>query len=297
MKEIVIISGKGGTGKTTLCASFAAIASETQSAVFSDCDVDAADLHLLLTPKVVRREEFISGREAGIIKEKCIACGKCAEVCRFDAVLHKAGAVCEIDSASCEGCGVCVHFCPAKAIAYSERRCGEWYISDTRFGPLVHAQLDSMAENSGKLVTVVRNEARKIAIERSADLIITDGPPGTGCPVIASITGADAIVAISEPTLSAKHDLERIIELARHFMVPVYVCVNKCDINTQISDDIKDLCRINQIEYLGGISYDRSFTAAQIHGKSLIEFSRNSAATEIRKIWQKVLERINTNIS
>lgn len=286
MKEIVIISGKGGTGKTSLTASFAALALK---AVLADCDVDAADLHLILAPHIVQKTDFISGHEAVIRQDDCIKCGECKTLCRFEAVYLVEDSVrYEIDSAGCEGCGVCVHFCPARAIDFPERVCGEWFISDTRFGPMVHARLGISGENSGKLVSLVRREAKQLALERSADLLLVDGPPGIGCPVIASITGVDQVVVITEPSLSGKHDLERVLKLARHFKVPASVCVNKWDINPETTEQIEEESRRSGASVLGRIPYDREVTAAQIAGQSVVEYSNGPASKAIRSIWAQL---------
>lgn len=289
MKEIVIISGKGGTGKTSLVACFAFLA---KKAVFADCDVDAADLHLILDPKIRQRQEFKSGHEALIRQEDCTGCGLCAQHCRFDAVISgTAGAPFRIDPTACEGCGVCVRFCPEQAIDFPERLCGEWYISDTRFGPLVHARLGIAAENSGKLVSLVRQEARRIAQERSADLVIVDGPPGIGCPVIASITGADAVVAVTEPTLSGSHDLNRVMDLAGHFNIPLFLVINKWDINPETAARIQADAAAAGAFFLGRIPYDREITAAQIAGQSVAERGESPATSEIRTIWETLCQK------
>jgi len=286
MKEIVIISGKGGTGKTSLTASFAALAA---NAVLADCDVDAADLHLVLAPQLRRTTAFFSGHEAVIRRDDCSGCGECMALCRFAAVsLNKESGSYEIDPAGCEGCGVCVHFCPAGAIDFPERLSGEWFISDTRFGPMVHARLGIAAENSGKLVSLVRKEATRIAMERDAGLLLVDGPPGIGCPVIASITGADLVVVVTEPTLSGKHDLERVLHLARHFRIPACVCVNKWDINPEATERIEEESRQSGATVLGRIPYDRAVTKAQIDGQSVVELGNGAAAREIRKIWVRL---------
>ncbi|HBM15764.1 MAG TPA: (4Fe-4S)-binding protein [Lentisphaeria bacterium] len=288
MKEIVIISGKGGTGKTSIAASFATLAT---NAVFADCDVDAADLHLILSPQSQKVNEFYSGYEAIIDVHKCMKCGECYKVCRFEAVKKK-NACYQIDPLDCEGCCICHDFCRYNAIELKERLCGEWYLSDTRFGPMVHAKLDIGAENSGKLVTMVRNEAKKAASEKNAEMILIDGPPGIGCPVIASITGADAIVAVTEPTLSGKHDLGRVIELAAHFKIPLYLCVNKYDINVQMTEIIEENAKKLGAILLGRISYDREVTEAQINGKSVVEWNQGQASKEIKNIWEKLCSQI-----
>jgi len=294
LKEIVVISGKGGTGKTSVLASFAALA---KRAVLADCDVDAADLHLVLSPEVKRREMFQSGREAVIRRDDCTGCGTCRTLCRFEAVTtdgSDAGAVkYAIDPVACEGCGVCVEFCPVKAIAFPERTCGEWFVSETRFGPMVHARLGVAAENSGKLVSTVRREARRIAEERGSAWILVDGPPGIGCPVIASVTGATLVLAVTEPTLSGEHDLDRVLSLARHFAIPVAVCVNKWDINPEMTERIEHKAADIGAAISGRIPYDRSVTDAQVNRKTVVEFGDVPAAKSIRQIWENVCQRIS----
>ena len=227
MREIVVISGKGGTGKTSVCASLAHLA---QNKVVCDLDVDAPDMHILLDPQVHTREAFVSGNEAVIDRDACCRCGICFEHCRFDAV-KKDGDVYGIDPLRCEGCGVCVALCPAKAIAFPEKECGEWYVSDTRFGPFVHAQLYPGQENSGRLVTLLKQQARELAKRQGLDLVICDGSPGVGCPVISSLSGASLAVAVVEPTPSGRHDFERVAALCDHFRIPVAVLINKADLN------------------------------------------------------------------
>lgn len=272
MKELVIISGKGGTGKTSLAASFAVLA---ERPVIADCDVDAADLHLVLPPRIRERSEFWSGREAVIRRELCTGCGVCLERCRFGAVkLNGPGTsepVFSVDPILCEGCGVCVRFCPAKAIDFSERLCGEWMISETRCGPMVHARLGAAAENSGKLVSLVRREARRIAEEQGRSLILVDGPPGIGCPVIASVTGASRVLAVTEPTVSGEHDLERVLSLTRHFDIPASICVNKWDINPEMAARIEEAARRSGAAIAGRIRYDPSITRAQVAELAVVE--------------------------
>ena len=286
MKEIVIISGKGGTGKTSLTAAFAGLA---RNAVFADCDVDGADLHLILRPTLQVRTPFYSGHEARIGPDACARCGVCAGLCRYGAILEgDGGSAPQVDPTACEGCGVCVHFCPVGAIAFPERLCGEWMISHSRFGPLVHARLEAAAENSGKLVSLTRREARRIAEERGADLILIDGPPGIGCPVIASITGADAVLAVTEPSLSGEHDVARILELARHFHIPAWLCVNKWDINPTLTDRIEASAARLGAPSLGRIPYDRAMTAAQLAGQTVIEAGDGPAAEAIAALWDRL---------
>ena len=293
MKEIVVISGKGGTGKTSVTASFAALSAQKHRTVLADCDVDAADLHLVLTPEVKKEYSFTSGVEACIRAEDCTACGRCFEVCRYEAVSNSASKGFFVDVKSCEGCGVCAHACPAGAIDMKERLCGRYFESSTRFGSLVHAELAPHAENSGKLVSVVRRTAKKTAEEDNADYLIVDGPPGIGCPVIASITGANAVVIVTEPTLSGEHDLLRVAKLASHFRIPAFVCVNKREINPDAAQRIEKLCEERGIIVAGSIPYDPSFTAAQIRGLSVVEYAQNESAESLKKIWEKICQTIS----
>jgi MinD superfamily P-loop ATPase len=289
MKELVVISGKGGTGKTSVVASFAALAG---NAVLADCDVDAADLHLVLAPEIRSRHEFRSGHEAVIDTSACTGCGWCLTRCRFDAIRwsHVSGAtVYSVDPIACEGCGVCVDTCPVNAIGFPECVAGEWYVSDTRHGPMVHARLGIAAENSGKLVSLVRQQAKAIAKERQLDLILVDGPPGIGCPVIASITGASLVLIVTEPTLSGDHDLRRVAELARHFRTPACLCVNKWDVNPSLADKIEAGAVALGVKPIGRIRYDVAVTKAQVDGKSLVENSQDGATADVRRLWKSVL--------
>jgi MinD superfamily P-loop ATPase len=280
MKELVIISGKGGTGKTSITASFAALA---DCVVLADCDVDAADLHLVLNPVVQKRETFVSGRAAEIREADCTQCGLCESLCRFDAI-HDF----KVDAIGCEGCGVCVEFCPEKAIDFPEQECGEWFISATRCGEMVHAHMQPGAENSGKLVSLVRQEARKIAEKQNSEFLLVDGPPGIGCPVIASITGADAVLVVSEPTLSGEHDLQRVLQLTNHFKIPAMICINKWDINHIMTERIENLARSLGATPVGRVPYDAEVTAAQVEARALVEHSTGRAAQAVRKTWSKV---------
>ena len=288
MKELVVISGKGGTGKTSVTAALAALST---NAVCADCDVDAADLHLLLDPQIERDEPFISGNIARIDAAVCDGCRICYDLCRFEAI--NSGAVCRVNSTACEGCGVCVHFCPQQCIEFPPRRCGQWFISSSRFGIMVHAALDIGAENSGKLVSLVRREARAMAQQQGSDLIIVDGPPGIGCPVIAATTGADAVLVVSEPTCSGEHDLKRVLKLCSHFAVPAYVCVNKWDINAAMSDVIKAVTQQHGAEFIGTIPYDKQITAAQIAGKTVVEIGNSAASVAITQIWAELCSKMD----
>ena len=281
MKELTIISGKGGTGKTSVVASFAALA---QNKVMADADVDAADLHLILAPEIKHEEDFKGGRTAQIDLETCTECGECLGRCQFNAISPDF----VVNRIDCEGCGVCVHFCPVDAIDFPQNICGKWYISDTRFGPMVHAKLGIAEENSGLLVSLVRNQAKVLAEDRGLDTIVVDGPPGIGCPVIASITGTSAVLIVTEPSLSGLHDLERVGGLAAHFKIPTLACVNKFDINEEISDQIAGYCEKNHIELVGRIPYDTAVTHAMVAGKSIVEFSDGKVSDAIKKIWHEV---------
>jgi MinD superfamily P-loop ATPase len=296
--------------------------------VIADCDVDAADLHLVLSPRVRERHEFRSGYEAVLRREACIGCGACLAFCRFGAVHIETGAddlaaardaqaECErcdycrrscsartnaliremaatiggapaavyaIDPLACEGCGVCAHVCPANAIELRERLCGEWMVSDTRCGPMVHARLGVAAENSGKLVSTVRREARRIAEEQHRPLVIVDGPPGIGCPVIASLAGASLVLVVTEPTVSGEHDMARVLSLAAHFGIPAAVCVNKWDLEPATADRIEDLARKAGARIAGRVRYDPAVTSAQLQERAVVE-TGGASADDIRRVW------------
>jgi MinD superfamily P-loop ATPase len=284
MKELVIISGKGGTGKTTIVAAFAALA---KNKVLCDADVDAADLHLITDPMVKEHHNFQAGHTAIIDKTKCTECGLCRELCRWNAISEEF----RIDPVECEGCGVCFYFCPEKAIDFPINTCGEWFISDTRFGPMVHARLGIAEENSGKLVTLVRQEAKKLAEGKRLDLILTDGPPGIGCPVIASMGGATGVLIVTEPTVSGKHDMVRVAQLADHFNVPGMICVNKFDLNPEQTRIIEDVATEKDLSVLGRIPFDPIFTKAMVRGQTIFEYDGHSDAGQaVREIWKKALE-------
>ncbi len=283
MKEIVIISGKGGTGKTSLTASFAILA---DNPVLCDTDVDAADLHLLIQPEIRKTSEFSGGHLARITETKCTNCGLCRELCRFDAISTDF----HVDPINCEGCGVCVALCPENAIDFPSPKSGDWYLSDTRVGPVVHARLGIAEENSGKLVSLIRREARQIAEEYGHDLILTDGPPGIGCPVIASITNSEAVVIIVEPTVSGFHDIKRVTELTNHFGIQSMLCVNRFDINIEMTEKIENYARRQNCKVLPRIPFDPDFTKAMVESKTIIEYaSTSSTSKKIQMVWQNIL--------
>lgn len=280
MKQIVVISGKGGTGKTILTACFAVLADRK---ILVDCDVDAADLHLLLNPVNRERHEFKSSRVADIEPGRCSRCGLCIDLCRFDAI----GPDFAVDPISCEGCGLCSRICPVNAVTMMDRLSGEWFISDTKYGPFVHARLGIAEANSGKLVTLIRQTARKMAERDGLDYVIIDGPPGIGCPVIASVTDTDLALIVTEPTVAGIHDLSRIIDLMRHFQIPAGAVINKFDLNPDKSGDIERLCISTGVEIMGKIPFSAEVPRSLVKGVPFVEFSRDPAADEIRSVWNK----------
>ncbi|PLX53809.1 MAG: (4Fe-4S)-binding protein [Desulfobacteraceae bacterium] len=286
MKELVVISGKGGTGKTSLMAAFASLA---ENKVLCDADVAAADLHLLMDPDIKARHDFQGGSTAIINPNNCTQCGLCRDLCRWNAISEAF----EVDPIECEGCGVCVDFCPEEAIDFPIKTCGEWYISNTRFGPMVHARLGIAEENSGKLVALVRQEAKKLAEKNKLDLLITDGPPGVGCPVIASLGGASAVLVVAEPTVSGLHDMERVAQLAAHFKVPGMVCVNKFDLNFDQTEAIEKLAKENKMTVVGRVPFDPVFTESMVKGQTVLEYVGNSKfRSSISEIWQNIRNQL-----
>ncbi|MFH1293954.1 MAG: 4Fe-4S binding protein [Pseudomonadota bacterium] len=286
MKEIVIISGKGGTGKTSIIAAFASL---VENKVLCDADVDAADLHLIMDPEIKEHHDFESGRTAIINQDKCTECGLCRDLCRWDAISEDF----VVDSIKCEGCGVCYYFCPEKAIDFPLNTCGEWYLSETRFGPMAHARLGIAEENSGKLVTLIRQEGKKLAEKNNLDLLLTDGPPGIGCPVIASMGGATAVLIVTEPTVSGRHDMERVAELAAFFKIPAMMCVNKFDLNPSQGEAIEAFARERNISVIGRVPFDPVFTKAMVQGKTIVEFDGQSeGCVAAKSIWETLAQRL-----
>ncbi|MEW6686543.1 MAG: ATP-binding protein [Candidatus Edwardsbacteria bacterium] len=279
MKQIVIISGKGGTGKTVITGAFASLA---KNKVMADCDVDAADLHLLLQPDIRERHEFKSGQTAIIDKQICQQCGKCIVACRFNAISQDF----IIDPIACEGCAFCNYICPVQAIRMEENISGEWFISETRFGPMVHAKLGIAEENSGKLVALVRKQAKELAEKNNCDWVIIDGAPGIGCSVIASLSGIDCALVVTEPTLSGLHDAIRVIDVAKHFGVSVKLVINKYDLNNEMSEKIEKYCAKNRISLIGKVRFDKTVVEAMVEGKTILEYQDTKVKEEIIKIWE-----------
>jgi len=287
MKQITVLSGKGGTGKTTITAAFAVLA---ENAIVADCDVDAPDLHMLLHPKILEKKEFKGSKLAVIDETKCIKCGVCREKCRFNAITQNFA----VDPFSCEGCGVCTVVCPANAITLTERVSGYAYVSKIKYGFMAHALLKPGESNSGKLVTLVRQNAKLLAEKEKSSLIIIDGPPGIGCPVIASVTGVDAGLVVTEPTMSGIHDLKRALQLLRHFNVKPFVCVNMYDVNKDNADKISSFCRENDIEVVGKIPFNPIVTESMVNGKTVMEYSPEcDVAKEIALIWGKLCAELD----
>ncbi len=292
MKQIVILSGKGGTGKTSVAGGFIALSKKCVSA---DCDVDAANLNLLFSSRQISKSIFSGGKKAKIKSGHCTACGKCEEICRFGAIKYdgpgngRVEKTFTVDEVACEGCGICHRFCAEGAIEFLPADCGDIYLSDTEYGPQFHARLNPGEGNSGKMVSDIRDRAMALAEERKYELLILDGSPGIGCPVIASITGVDIVVLVTEPTLSGFHDLKRVFELTRQLGPKSGVIINKADINSSISTQIENWCESENCSILGRIPYMDEFFEAQKKGKTVIEDNVNSEASKILKtIWEKL---------
>ncbi len=282
MKQLTVLSGKGGTGKTSITASFAVLA---KNAVVADCDVDAPDLHMLLHPEVIKKQEFIGSKLVVIDKTRCVKCGLCRENCHFGAITSDL----EVDAIACEGCGVCKAVCSVGAITLVSRVSGKAFISRTKYGFMSHALLNPGESNSGKLVTLVRQNAKILAQKEGRDQIIIDGSPGIGCPVIASVTGVDAALVVTEPTMSGIHDLERVLTLLGHFSVIPFVCINMYDVNVSNATKILDFCSENRIEVAGVIPFSPEVTQAMVNGKTIVEYSPESGVTqEIKSMWNKM---------
>ncbi|UJX39354.1 ATP-binding protein [Desulfovibrio sp. JY] len=291
MREIIILSGKGGAGKTSFTAAFAALAKKK---VVCDLDVDAPDLHILLDPSDEAREPFISGNLAVIDQDVCDGCGICKETCRFDAVIAGPDGKCRIEESRCEGCKACVVLCPRQAIAFPPRTCGFSAVASTRFGPLVHARLDPGAENSGRLVMLLKQKARKLAEMEGLDLILCDGAPGIACPVISALSGASLAVLVTEPTPSGSHDLKRVADLCAHFKLPAGVIINKADLNPDEAARIEDYCTRNGLALLGHLPHHPDVTRAMVARKTLPEYG-GPLADDIRRLWDATIALADTS--
>lgn len=293
MREILVVSGKGGTGKTSITA---ALASLYENVIVADCDVDAADLHLILEPKVMQTNDFISGHEAVVRQKDCSQCLKCIDICKFDAVKKDEDGNVYIDAIACEGCGVCTWTCPENSIDFNESYCGQLFFSEMRYGPMIHAKLNLAAENSGKLVAEVRFKAKMTSMESNIEIVIIDGPPGIGCPVMASMTGVDYVLVVAEPTLSGMHDMKRVISLAKHFGSKIFICINKYDINEELSREIEDIAIKSNIPLVGKIPYDKAFTKAQINKKTIIEYDDSSAKDAVSNMFYLLNKEIDKGV-
>jgi MinD superfamily P-loop ATPase len=302
MKQLVILSGKGGTGKTTVAAALAHLASQELPLVLADADVDAANLELVLEPRKVEEHDFRSGKRAVIDEELCTACGMCHDVCRFDAIvppgeagggrIDRLGHSYRVDALSCEGCAACFYQCPEDAITMEEQLAGKWFRSDSRFGPLFHAHLFAGQENSGKLVTLVKRQGRELASATGAQLLLVDGPPGIGCPVISASSGVDMALLVVEPTVSGVHDLERILATTEHFGVPALVIINKADLNVKRSDDVSAFCDERGVELVGQIPYDTTVTEAMVEGRPVTAYADGPVSQAVRDIWSRIKSRL-----
>ncbi|MFC1528068.1 ATP-binding protein [Candidatus Neomarinimicrobiota bacterium] len=286
MKEIVIISGKGGTGKTSITASFAVLGGN--NVVVADCDVDAADMHLLMQPDFALQEDFYSGELAVIDQDKCSQCGDCANACRYDAIPVIDGEYI-VDTLSCEGCGYCARICPTEAITNIDLIVGKWYVSKVKTGGvMVHAKLGIGADNSGKLVAKVKNESKQIATATNKEYIIVDGSPGIGCPVVSSISGANFVVLVTESSVSGLHDLKRVYELVKKFKIKAGCIINKADINNEVSGEIEKFLKIENIAHISSLPYDETFTEAMTEGKTIVEYEKSKLYNSIVASWEKV---------
>ncbi|WP_456385835.1 ATP-binding protein [Desulfolithobacter sp.] len=288
MREILIISGKGGTGKTSLTAAFAHL-SGNRKIIICDLDVDAPDLHLLLQPRHEREEPFFAGNEARIEQDGCTGCGTCAQMCRYNAIRQENDRF-MVDPIRCEGCKVCITFCPEQTISFPEKHCGTWYVSATRFGTMVHAQLFPGEENSGRLVTLLKNKAKKLARENNIDLILSDGAPGIGCPVISSLSGANFAVLVTEPTPSGRHDLKRVASLCDHFRIRAGVIINKADLNPDEAAMIEQYCREKNYPILARLPHDPVITEAMVQERAVTELGETEIGRAIRQAWTRIEE-------
>jgi MinD superfamily P-loop ATPase len=298
MKQLVILSGKGGTGKTSVAATFAHMAAEGDQpvrAILADADVDASNLELVLSPRVLEAHDFMGGGVAVINPDVCEGCDVCVEVCRFDAITRvgKGEGSLWVDPIACDGCAACVYQCPAQAIHMEQQVAGQWFRSNSRYGPLFHAALRPAQENSGKLVTMVKQQARLLALDEGYDLVIVDGPPGIGCPVISAASGADLALIVAEPTAAGIHDLERVLQTTEHFNLPALVCINKADLYPVGTGSIETFCRERGIEVVGRIPFDTTVTQAMVEGMPVTAYGNGPVVQELRRVWTHVLAALD----
>ncbi|MBE9469319.1 MAG: ATP-binding protein [Bacteroidetes bacterium] len=290
MKEIVVISGKGGTGKTSITASIAYLGGK--DIVVADCDVDAADMHLLMQPDFEKSEDFYSGEIAEINQDECIKCGKCKDVCRFNAIpiINKQYT---INSLNCEGCGYCARICPANAITMIEQNVGKVHISNTKAGNImVHAELGIGADNSGKLVAKVKKEAKLLAEKTNKEFIVIDGSPGVGCPVVSSLSGADFVILVTEPTVAGLHDLERVYQLVKKFNIKAGCIINKADLNGNVAKEIEEFLKKENVANIANLPYDETFTKAMTVGQTIVEYGESNLKNIVIESWDKIKELV-----
>ena len=291
MKQLVILSGKGGTGKTSITAAFAHLAAKSPLAgkiILADADVDAANLELVLQPTLIEQQDFKGGKVALIDQETCASCGDCQAACRFDAINYTDGLY-VVDPIACDGCAACVYQCPTESISMHEQLAGKFYFSESRYGPLYHANLLPGQENSGKLVTLVKQRARLQALDENRQLVVVDGPPGIGCPVISAVSGADLALVVAEPTVSGVHDMHRALETLKHFGVRALVVINKADIFPAGADEIEAFCHQQGIETVGRIPFDLTVASAMVAGEAVTAFQPQApSSVAVRQVWEKV---------
>ena len=293
LTEIVVLSGKGGTGKTTITAAFASLSKKT---IFTDCDVDASDLHLVLSPEIFHSEDFPSGSKAIIKPSLCNRCGMCSDLCRFDAISTE-GDIPKIEEYACEGCGLCAKACPVNAISMESYFRNRVFHAQCRFGFMVYGKLGIAEENSGRLVSRIRQDAKSLALEYAAEFILTDGPPGIGCPAISSVSGSDLVIAITEPTLSGWHDLQRLLEMIKKFRTPVRVIINKYDLNEEMTELIRQKSLEKGAEVISLIPYDENMILSLLEGQSIIEYQPDGIlAAELKKTWERILSEVNAAV-